>query len=42
VLLTRGGPTVIFPEQLLSFRLESSVTITTDQAPQAFRPVEPD
>jgi hypothetical protein len=42
VLLTRGRPTVIFPEQLLSFRLESSVTIATDRAPQAFRPVELD
>jgi hypothetical protein len=42
VLLTRGRPTVIYPEQLLSFRLESSVTISTDRAPQAFRPVEPD
>src|SRR5579863_7564348 len=41
VLLTRGQPTVIYPEQLLTFRIDSPVTISTERAPQAFRPVEP-
>jgi hypothetical protein len=41
VLLTRGRPTVIYPEQVLTFRLESPVSFTTDRAPQAFRYVEP-
>jgi len=41
VLLTRGHPTVIYPEQVLTFRLESPVTVATDRAPQAFRYVEP-
>jgi hypothetical protein len=41
VLLTRGNPTVIRPEQVLTFRLENPVTISTDRAPQAFRYVGP-
>jgi hypothetical protein len=41
VLLTRGRPTLIYPEQTLTFRLEAPVTISTDRAPQAFRYVEP-
>jgi len=41
VLLTRGAPAIIFPETLLSFRVESPATISTERAPQAFRPVEP-
>jgi hypothetical protein len=41
VLLTRGRPTLIYPEQVLTFRLEAPVTVTTDRAPQAFRYVEP-
>ena len=41
VLLTRGQPTVIAPEQVLTFRIEYPVTITTDRAPQAFRYVQP-
>ena len=41
VLLTRGEPTVILPESLLSFRIEAPVTISTTSAPQAFRYVEP-
>jgi len=36
VLLTRGRPTVIYPESLLTFRLDEPVTISTDRAPQAF------
>ena len=37
VLLTRGHPTVIYPESLLTFRLASEVTISTERAPEAFR-----
>jgi hypothetical protein len=36
VLLTRGRPTVIYPESVLTFRLAASVTISTDRAPEAF------
>lgn len=41
VLLTRGQPTIIYPEQLLTFRIDSPVTISTERAPQAFRTVDP-
>ena len=41
VLLTRGNPTVVYPEQVLTFRIEAPVTVATDRAPQAFRYVEP-
>jgi len=41
VLLTRGAPAVIYPETLLSFRVEAPVSISTDRAPQAFRSVDP-
>lgn len=40
VLLTRGEPTVIPPESLLTFRIETPVTLATASAPQAFRYVE--
>jgi len=40
VLLTRGHPTVIYPESLLTFRLSAPVTFATGRAPQAFRYVE--
>jgi hypothetical protein len=36
VLLTRGRPTEIYPESLLTFRLQAPVEIATDRAPQAF------
>ncbi|HVW10982.1 MAG TPA: hypothetical protein VHC90_20495 [Bryobacteraceae bacterium] len=36
VLLTRGRPTEIYPETMLTFRLDSPVTISTAQAPAAF------
>ena len=39
VLLTRGRPTVIAPEALLTFRLTDPVTIDTTQSAQAFVPV---
>src|SRR5215469_6562264 len=41
VLLTRGKPTVLGPETLLSFRLEDPVTISTANSQQAFQPVGP-
>ena len=41
VLLTRGRPSVIAPEQVLTFRIEYPVAIVTDRAPQAFRYVQP-
>jgi len=37
VLLSRGRPTVIYPEAVMTFRVETPVTISTAQAPQAFR-----
>jgi len=40
VLLTRGRETVIFPESLLTFRIEAPVTISTERAPQVFRWVQ--
>jgi len=39
VLVTRGRPTVIYPEAQLTFRLAQPVTFSTEQAPQAFVPV---
>ena len=40
VLLTRGRPTVIYPESELTFRLDAPVMVATDRAPQAFRYAE--
>ena len=37
VLLTRGHATVIYPESVMTFRVDAPVTISTDRAPQAFR-----
>jgi len=37
VLLTRGHPSVIYPESVLTFRLSEPITISTERAPQAFR-----
>jgi hypothetical protein len=42
VLLTRGAPTVVYPESVLTFRIEAPVTVATDRAPQAFRYVAPE
>ncbi len=36
VLVTRGRPTVIYPESQLTFRLARPVTFSTERAPQAF------
>jgi CheY-like chemotaxis protein len=40
VLLTRGYPTVVEPETLLTFQVTASLTIETNNAPQAFRFVD--
>lgn len=39
VLYTRGRPTALSSETLLSFRLAAPVTISTEKGPVAFRPV---
>ena len=39
VLSTRGRATELYPETLLTFRLQDPVTLTTQQGRQAFRPV---
>jgi hypothetical protein len=41
ILLTRGNPTVIYPESVLTFRIDQPVEIATDHAPQAFRYADP-
>jgi hypothetical protein len=41
VLVTRGHPSVIYPEQVLTFRVETPVTISTERSPQAFHFVQP-
>ena len=42
VLLTRGHETAIYPESVLTFRVEAPVTVSTERAPQAFRYVDRD
>ncbi|MEO8049413.1 MAG: hypothetical protein ABI833_03270 [Acidobacteriota bacterium] len=41
VLLTRGHATYISPEQVLTFRVENPIVVSTERAPQAFRYVGP-
>jgi len=41
VLLTRGYPTIVYPESQLTFQTMAPVPIDTDYAPQAFRAVDP-
>ena len=41
VLATRGRATVVYPEALLTFRLEQPLTISTSDSAQAFRAVAP-
>ena len=41
VLVTRNHPTVVYPETPLTFRIDSPVTVSTVNAPQAFRYVGP-
>jgi hypothetical protein len=42
VLLTRGHPTILYPESMLTFRIEAPITFSTDRTAQAFRYVTPD
>ena len=42
VLVTRGKPTVVYPEDVLTFRLEAPVTISTRASGAAFQPVTQD
>ena len=39
VLVTRGRSTVVYPETQLTFRLEQSVSVSTERSQQAFEPV---
>lgn len=39
VLVTRGHASVIYPEQVLTFRLDAPVRVATQDAPEAFQPV---
>jgi hypothetical protein len=41
VLVTRGHPSILYPEQTLTFRIEAPLTIDTTHAPQAFHYIEP-
>ncbi len=41
VLLTRGRPTYITPESVMTFQIQAPITISTERAPQAFRYVSP-
>lgn len=41
VLLTKGYPTIVYPETLLTFETTNSVAIDTTAAPQAFHAVNP-
>jgi hypothetical protein len=42
VLVTRGHATYLYPEQMLTFRVEAPITVSTESAPQAFRWVGPE
>jgi len=41
VLLTRGRPTILTPESVLTFQIQAPVAVSTERAPQAFRYVSP-
>jgi hypothetical protein len=41
-MLTRGHPAVVYPETLLSFKLDAPVTISTEKSQVAFQPVSQD
>jgi len=41
VLLTRGNPTIVSPEQVLTFQIDNPIVVSTEHAPQAFRYVSP-
>ena len=40
VLLTRGHPTVLYPESVVTFRVSAPAIVATDRAPMAFRYVD--
>jgi hypothetical protein len=40
-ILTHGHASVLYPEEVLTFRIQQPLTISTTAAPQAFRYVEP-
>ncbi len=40
VLLTRGHPIIVYPESVLTFRIEAPVTINTERGAAAFRYVQ--
>lgn len=42
VLVTRGRPTVILPEDVLTFKTSAPITISTEAAPQAFLQARPE
>jgi hypothetical protein len=42
VLVTRGKPTVIVPEDVLTFKTSAPITISTENAPQAFQQARPE
>jgi hypothetical protein len=39
VLMTRGKATVVYPEMVLTFRLEAPITVATERSAGAFQPV---
>ncbi len=41
VLVTHGAPSVLYPEQVLTFRIEAPVTFSTERAPYAFHFIQP-
>jgi hypothetical protein len=41
VLLTRGNPTVVYPETMLTFRVNQDISVSTERSMQAFRFVQP-
>lgn len=41
VLVTRGEPTIVVPEQILTFQLQAPATISTERSPQAYHYIEP-
>ncbi len=39
VLTTRGRPTVVYPETMLTFRIDAPITFSTERSYEAFQPV---
>lgn len=42
VMTTRGKPTVLYPESVVTFRLEEPLIVSTEGSAQAFLPVRPE